>query len=181
MSIYLKRFSFFIGLFFSATVFAKTYYLPKGTHGFYWVKFPPTMSNDYNYRVRFDETAIYTTRDPSNQSDINKLFGFADCTSFVHTNSARFGWRWYQNQLQILAYTYAKKVRSFEYVQTVQLNTSYDLKILTSGDQYIFYVDGVEKIRMKRGCSSPRALKYKLYPFFGGNEVAPHDISIELD
>jgi len=70
-----------------------------------------TSVTEVAYRITFDNSAIYTTQDPANQADINKLFGLSDCSSHHQTNSGRFGWRWYSNQLEIHAYNYVSGVR----------------------------------------------------------------------
>ena len=37
-----------------------------------------TRSNTLSFQVIFDESAIYTSNDPINQYDINKLYGLSD-------------------------------------------------------------------------------------------------------
>ena len=59
---------------------------------------------EMKFTVRFDSTAIYQSKDPENQKDINKLYGFADNNSDHHQFSARFGWRWSDNALRLFAY-----------------------------------------------------------------------------
>jgi hypothetical protein len=43
-----------------------------------------------SFRVKLDNSAIYTTSNSSNQSDINKLFGFSDNNVDHHEYNARF-------------------------------------------------------------------------------------------
>lgn len=132
------------------------------------------------FRATFDETAIYETRDPANQADINKLYGFADCSAHHHTNSARFGWRWYDDELQILAYTYVDGERQWELLGSTPLNEALEYRIRLDGDRYLFWFDGVET-EMPRGCDGNGGVKYRLYPYFGGDEEAPHDINITIE
>lgn len=35
-------------------------------------------------------------------------------------------------------------------------------------------------VKMPRGCGSKKSVGYKLFPFFGGDEVAPHEVKIEI-
>src|SRR5690554_6451023 len=42
-------------------------------------------SNHLSFIVKFDSTAIYTNELPENQADINKLYGFTDCNTGVHS------------------------------------------------------------------------------------------------
>ena len=78
----------------------------------------------------FDESAEYTLDVASDQADINKLVGFSDCHQDHQSESARIGWRWYQDQLQLLAYTYREGQLSFELMGAVDFNKEIDLEIL---------------------------------------------------
>lgn len=74
--------------------------------------FAPVEYAELKFVVKFDSSAIYNTVDPSNQYDINKLYGFSDNDSLHQRYSARFGWRWSDNALRIFAYVYNSGVRS---------------------------------------------------------------------
>lgn len=136
-------------------------------------------------KFRFDNSAIYTTVDPLNQADINKLYGFADCVSFTtqytiaphHINSARFGWAWYNQALRIYAYCYNDSVRAFQELRTVEIGSTYTagIKIIQGG--YEFTIDN-KKDTVRRTCALSTISGYKLFPFFGGTETAPHDVHI---
>ncbi|UII26213.1 hypothetical protein LVD15_23400 [Fulvivirga maritima] len=63
------------------------------------------------FTALFDSSAVYKTEAEANQADINKLMGFSDCGAHHHENSARFGWRWYNDELQVFAYCYVDGVR----------------------------------------------------------------------
>jgi hypothetical protein len=132
----------------------------------------------FEYSVLFDDSAKYTTATLENQHDINKLVGFIDCGSLnVHKNSARFGWRWYQGAVQILAYTYVDKVRNSEYLGDAEIGKPAHYSIKVDGSQYVFNFNGRE-VRMLRGCHKAHTLKTGEYPYFGGDEVAPHKVQI---
>lgn len=134
---------------------------------------------EMTFEAIFDDSAIYETLSESNQADINKLMGFSDCTSHHHSNSARFGWRWYDDELQIHAYTYADGTRSDEELGTVEIDEVATYSIEIDSDRYLFTFDGVTT-EMDRGCSGG-GVKYQLYPYFGGDETAPHDITIYIE
>ena len=125
----------------------------------------------------FDDSAMYETQTLENQHDINKLYGFSDCTSQHHRNSARFGWRWYNDRLEILAYTYVHGERQSRFMGTVTLNEPHAYGIALAGGEYVFTLDGTVA-RMPRGCDGNGGIKYMLWPYFGGDETAPHDIRI---
>ena len=139
----------------------------------------PVKTSNMSFTVKFDSSAIYTTTNPENQTDINKLFGFSDNNQMHHQCSARFGWRWSDNALRLFAYTYNAGERSFKELGTVKPGAETDCSIAVSGDTYTFSLNGV-KTTMPRASTTPEAEGYRLYPYFGGDETAPHDIFIWL-
>lgn len=158
----------------------KVYTIKKGAHySFYGAKPLPLKMQKMNFTAMFDDSAIYTNIDPLNQADQNKLYGFTDCSNTIHENSARFTWRWYNDQLEILAYTYVNGERISQFVGVAELNQSYDYSIEIDGNQYIFTFNDIEVV-MDRGCSNLSAIKTRSYPYFGGDETAPHDITIHI-
>lgn len=130
-----------------------------------------------SFSVRFDSSAIYQTVLASNQADINKLFGFSDNNAQHHQFSARFGWRWSNNALRLFGYIYNKSVMSFKELGTVSIGTENSCSIKVNKDTYVFTVNGKETT-MPRESTTATAEGYKLYPYFGGDEPAPHTISI---
>lgn len=130
-----------------------------------------------SFKVKFDSSAVYQTLSPSNQTDINKLFGFSDNNAQHHQYSARFGWRWSNNALRLFGYIYNKGVRSWKELGTVAIGAENSCSIKVSGNTYIFNLNGKETA-MPRESATTVAEGYKLYPYFGGDELAPHTISI---
>ncbi|MFT2007706.1 hypothetical protein ACMA1I_03455 [Pontibacter sp. 13R65] len=139
-------------------------------------KIQKVSSPNLKFEATFDSTAIYTSIDPANQGDINKLYGFSDCGSLHQSNSARFGWRWYNNKLEIHAYTYYNGTRKSALISTVALGQTYTYELERQEGRYVFKVNG-EQVTLPRACYD-QADGYMLYPYFGGDEVAPHDIKI---
>jgi hypothetical protein len=136
-------------------------------------------TTELKFKVMFDSSAIYTTTDPGNQIDINKLFGFSDCGVEHHKESARFGWRWTNDSLRLFAYCYKNSVLTFHEMGTVQINNEHSCRIKIVGDKYLFDLDG-KLYEMERGCSDTLGKRFRLFPFFGGDENAPHDITIKI-
>ena len=130
-----------------------------------------------SFDVKFDSSAIYTTINKGNQGDINKLFGFSDNNADHHEYSARFGWRWSGQALQLFAYIYNKGVMSFKEIGTVQIGSENRCSIKVAGDKYLFSLNDKEII-MPRESTTKMAQGYMLWPYFGGDELAPHTISI---
>ena len=59
----------------------------------------------------------------------------------------------------------------------IQIGTEYTCSIKVSGDHYIFSVNNITT-QMARESQTSEASGYKLFPYFGGNETAPHEIDI---
>lgn len=156
------------------------FYIKQGGHSSKGKTIEELRNTVLEYDVIFDESARYTLP-AADQADINKLFGFADCNSNHHENSARFGWRWNNEQLEILAYNYGNGKRTFTYLTSFKLNTSYRMKIELVDDKYRFSIDGMMDSRdFQRGQVCNKGLHYLLFPYFGGNQPAPHDIRIYM-
>lgn len=156
------------------------YMIPKGKHSVQSIKAEALQSHRLRFAAVFDASARYTTQDPINQHDINKLFGFSDCNSIHHENSARFGWRWLEGNLEIHAYVYASGQRESELIGYVDLNKAYNYEIELAANAYVFTLEGFESVSLARTRKCQRGLYYKLFPYFGGNETAPQDILIQL-
>jgi hypothetical protein len=133
--------------------------------------------SEQKFVVRFDSSAVYKTVASSNQVDINKLFGFSDNNAQHHQYSARIGWRWSNNALRLFAYVYNDGVVSYKELSTVAIGAEINCSIKVSGNNYVFTV-GDKVDTMPRTSTTEQAVGYKLYPYFGGDEMAPHAISI---
>jgi hypothetical protein len=140
----------------------------------------PVNITELKFKVRFDSSAIYTTVAASNQADINKLYGFSDNNALHHDFSARFGWRWYNNNLEIFGYIYNNGVVSFQKIGNASIGKeeTYSIKIL---EGTYFFTLGNTSINMPRASTTSTGMGYKLYPYFGGDELAPHDVKIWIE
>lgn len=130
-----------------------------------------------SFVVKFDSSAIYQNLNPANQYDINKLLGFSDNNADHHQFSARFGWRWSDNALRLFGYIYNKGVMSFKELGTVAIGAENTCSIKVTNGAYIFTLNGKSET-MPRLSTTAKGSGYKLYPYFGGDETAPHSISI---
>ncbi|MFY0608130.1 MAG: hypothetical protein JXR10_15530 [Cyclobacteriaceae bacterium] len=155
------------------------YTIPKGTHG-QSLRIETLQKDEMVFKVVFDESAIYETADPVNQHDLNKLAGFADCNSHHHENSARFGWRWLDGQLEIHAYVYHSGIRTSGFMGMVGINQAHDYRISLEDNSYVFQLDNLTEVRITRENNCNMGVYYKLWPYFGGDEVSPHDIKIKI-
>jgi hypothetical protein len=139
-------------------------------------------TKELDFDVVFDSSAIYTTASPSNQDDINKLYRFADNNANDHHRfSARFGWAWNpgQNKLNLFGYIYNNGVEQNKLLGAVPLNTPAHCAIAVDGNKYVFVLNG-QRTEMRRASTTATGEGYKLFPFFGGTETAPHTIDIDI-
>lgn len=157
----------------------ETFIIPKGKHSA-GMKVQSLQSQSLRFKALFNETAIYDLESDENQHDTNKLYGFSDCNSHHHINSARFGWMWHDGKLEIHAYVYAGGERTTEYIGTVPLNESREYELVMSDSYYHFNLQGFDQVSIERKASCDIQLSYLLFPYFGGDEVAPHDIIIKI-
>jgi hypothetical protein len=62
-------------------------------------------------------------------------------------------------------------------ITSVSIGTDVICSIKLAGNTYLFTVNGVS-ISMPRGLTTTQASGYQQYPYFGGDETAPHLITI---
>ena len=141
------------------------------------------VGTNMNFSFVFDDSAryVFSGADTIDQIDVNKLYGFSDCKTSHMQNSARLGWRWNNNGIEILAFTHKNGQFSSQYITTVFANHSYNASIEISSDKkkYIYRVEG-NTVEMDRGCEDKKAWGYHLKPYFGGNQAAPHEVTISV-
>lgn len=139
------------------------------------------QSRFLSYVVVFDNTCVYELNS-QDQEDINKLFGFSLGFNH-HKDSARFGWFYQDGTIHLHAYIYDRGVRKSKLIKNLDLNTEYILTLVDEGNNWLFSVDDswsmVVEYRIEK--SSNFKIGYKLWPYFGGNNPAPHDIQIKLE
>lgn len=156
----------------------KQYKIKKGKHysGF---RISPTYNKmSSKYEVIFKENCIYDLHD-EDQYDVNKLFGLS--YGYHHINSARFGWRADGEKIQLSLYCYREGQRYMKDICQLDTERTYTLEIKNEGTYYEFLISGNTSSFMAYGkITKPQTPKlgYNLFPYFGGNEPAPHDIEI---
>ena len=156
-----------------------TYTIKKGLHFADLNSFQAVSYTEQKFIVDFDSSAKYQSKDPNNQGDINKLYGFADNDSLHHSFSARFGWNWVNNALWLHAYVYNNGIILKQTLITIPLNKEANCSIKVNSNNYVFTVNG-NAVTVPRASKTPTGKGYKLYPYFGGDEFAPHDIKVMI-
>jgi hypothetical protein len=140
----------------------KKYTIKKGKH--YSLNFPKLFWNKEKMKItfKFDSSAIYNIPG-DDMKDWNKLFGFS--RGLHHKNSVRLAWRWNNeiSKIEITEYYYTNGVRKYNDTPLLSINPNetHNLEI---------------EIENKNSCK----LGYALFPFFGGNVPAPHDVTIQV-
>lgn len=163
----------------------KQYTIKEGNH-YSGLRFRPVLfKKRLNFAFSFDESCLYDFGD-INQKDVNKLVGFS--FGFHHRNSVRLGWRAVDmEKIELLAYVYrkGKLVKEWEehlYLGLVRPNTQLYGTIEVTRWKYKFTILG-DKLSKSTELHRPLLLNpfgYMLYPYFGGDNKAPHDINLKM-
>jgi hypothetical protein len=153
------------------------YTIPAGAQFSTQNPLTPVEYDELKFVVKFDSSAIYKTIDTANQWDVNKLYGFADNNAHHNSFSARFGWRWKDNELHLFSYIYNNGIRSDNDIGRIEIGKEHNCSIKVAGPLYVFSLNG-KTTTWPRMSTTAKAIGYKLYPYFGGNEFAPHEIHI---
>lgn len=153
----------------------KEYLIKKGNH--YSNGFSINFNNfEISKDVIFTESCQYTLNS-EDQADINKLFGLSD--GINHSKwSARFGWRYYKNNIEILAYVRSNKKIIFHILGTTKPDEVVHCKLQIFLDKYRFIFN--ENVYDVPRNNKYDGYRYALKPYFGGNNPAPHDIKIYM-
>lgn len=165
----------------------KTTTIKKGTHSpFRFPKLIPGSHHLYGYDIVFTPSCAYNLEN-EDQLDVNKLFGIGYFPSH-HKNSVRFGWRYFveKQQIEILSYYYKDSQRYFDHICFVNIGDLYSFS-LTITDKYhelivaSKYPTNYPEYYKVEIPVIPKSIGYLLRPYFGGNQKAPHDMTIKID
>jgi len=155
------------------------YVICKGKHSRF--RLPKLTSEDsVTFEVAFTNSCKYIFLD-NGQYDINKLFGLSDAWSYHRRYSARVGWRWNTDigKFEVFAYWYnISKLSLYKKIIELLPYENQEFTILFTSAHYRYYIGSVNVFTVPRGKAAKRGLKYMLFPYFGGNKTAPHDMTI---
>ncbi len=158
----------------------RAYVIKKGSNYCSPNPFRLTTKSTLRFNAIFDSSCIYKNLDSINQQDINKLYGFSDCGSQHLVNSARIGWRWYNNELQLFAFVHNDgDILPETSMGTAPIGSIINCRISCKAGIYEFEVNGLIKT-LPRHCSGTYT-RYMLNPYFGGDEPSPQYIKIFID
>ena len=152
-------------------------------HGVRRLKLAKTFSRELHFQVSFGDGVRYTTADPQNQSDWNKLLGFT--TNRIHKNSIRLGWSWNPatQRVRLGYYGYLDGARVMPQLTSVALGEWADVTIRFDDGGMSLSVNGVEHSeRGSLGIASwvPVSTWFLRTAYFGGDEKAPHTMDLDV-
>jgi len=158
----------------------RTYVIPEGKHrsGSY---FNHPDDSRINFQFILDESAEYTTEIPENQQDVNKIYGFSDFGKTHKKYSIRLGWRYLNGNVELCWFKRENKNPSSGFIKNLELNKIYSAVIDIKTFYYVIVIDNdTTMVRRRPDGFWGTIRRYYLYPYFGGNEFAPHDITIKI-
>ncbi len=130
-------------------------------------------------RVVFKNSCLYDISFPD-KLDINKLFGFSYGNH--HDNSARFGWNCAGGGIALFGYCYVNGKRVEKFITIIETEKEHKLMISVSKEKYVFTVftgKRMEQVVISKP-KKVRKLGFELWPYFGGNQKAPHTMEIYM-
>jgi hypothetical protein len=158
----------------------RTYVIPAGEHSS-----GNFINHPNNSRLAFDfildESAEYYTEVPENQHDVNKIYGMSDFGVRHQKYSIRLGWRYIDNEIELCWLRHEEGRHSSATIRTIEPNTVYSAMIDITTFYYVIVINSdTTMVRRRPEGYWGLIRRYYLYPYFGGNEYAPHDITIKI-
>lgn len=156
------------------------YIIRKGCH--YSNRWFPSLTTKtkIHFSFRFVEHPSYKIS-AENQKDTNKIFGISDGYHH-HKDSLRVGWRWNisTQKCEILIYTYRNSIH--ESYMLCELEDVYSTNNchISIGDGY-YQIDVNNYTYTLKRTSKWDGIRYLLFPYFGGQEVAPKEFKIKIE
>jgi len=146
------------------------------------VKLSPLGSRTLLWAGRFGAGTRYDLKN-KDQADWNKMYGMM-CGMKVHKHSVRIGWRWdtTEKKIEICIYYYNEDSDRFQTIKVgyVDQFKSIEYAIHSSKNKYWrveiegfthYIIPSHTKCKWING-------RFRLFPYFGGNQRAPHDMIV---
>jgi hypothetical protein len=163
-----------------------TFRIPRGRHRARPLRFDCWWrKTSFAWNVKFTDSCRYDLGN-TDQYDINKLCGIGYLPGH-HKDSARFGWRYWADRkaIELWAYCYVNGRREIKQICFCEIGKVYRIRLQVLAQSYYFDVYEPDLITSSGIVTvehyHSKKFKYRLGTFFGGNQVAPHDIKIELE
>jgi len=167
------------------TIGTVVYSIRKGNHySASWFRFPFFNKHRLTFTFVLGGGCKY---DPLyGEGDINKLYGISFGFD-PHYRSIRIGWRCSTNNttIELYAYSYDDGKRKITYLCDVKQYETYVISIIRINRHCNVCVSDVWD-RVRGNCDitindSSDWIKFRLFPYFGGNKPAPHDMKIYIN
>jgi hypothetical protein len=156
--------------------------IEKGKHSSdQWVhKLLNWKGKAFHYLVCFEDNCQYDIGMPD-QLDVNKLIGFS-LSSNHHDNSVRFGWRSHGDNIVIYSYSYTQGSRIVKEIGSVKLGEEFVVYLRQEGKDFVygFHTQNAKPREFRLKMPDNVRPTYMLWPYFGGNQTAPHRMKISL-
>lgn len=163
----------------------KKFRIKRGKHSAKGIHFNFTFKKNVTFKCKFNKSCLYYF-DDNDKYDINKLCGFST-TWFHQRQSGRIGWRCLDGErIEIVTYSYNDGTREqteTDILGIVLPDQEFIVSIEDNEDMYIYtfenlsvdnsYVKAVDKKQ-----KDWFFFHYLLFPYFGGNKTAPHDMTL---
>ena len=158
----------------------RTYTIPQGEHSSgNFINHPVNSKITFDFML--DESAIYESEIEENQHDVNKIYGFSDFGVRHQKYSIRLGWRYIDNKIELCWLRHEEGRHSSSTIRTIEPNEIYNATINITTFYYQIEIEGdTTLVRRRPEGNWGIVRRYYLYPYFGGNEYAPHDITIKI-
>ena len=155
------------------------YTINKGSHRSTWLpKF--TLLNNAFISFAFETDPSYILENKQDQEDTNKIFGISDGWHH-HQHSVRIGWRYNTSdgKATYSVYYYRDGEHYTEDLGPLKINQDIYACIEIKKDCYkVTTIDKQVEIPRTSKWFGPR---YFLYPYFGGQQVAPKQFKIKIN
>ncbi len=159
--------------------------IKKGKHySFHFPKFHFGRDKEFEVRFIFNTGCKYDLGNDDNY-DINKLWGLS--FGLHHKNSFRIGWNAVgagKKSLSIFYYAYNNGVRTFEQIGIIDEDNlgKYKVKLDYDNNRIAISNEFVDDFPKYFPYTFPKfKWGYYLFPYFGGNNKAPRNMTIHLD
>jgi hypothetical protein len=128
--------------------------------------------------VWFDNSCRYIIH-PEDQLDWNKLFGWS--YGLHHKDSIRVVWRYNplidKIELSLYQYTEGKRLM-YPTLCNVDINEPTPIKLEVINNIPTLIVACRDEVKIQQGMEVKPTWGYTLGTYFGGNQVAPHDVKV---
>ena len=113
------------------------------------------------------------------QKDTNKLIGLSDSWHH-HRNSVRVGWRWNSvaGNVELMAIIYNNGYRTIKHLKFLPSSKRVLISIEIQDNHYSIKINNEEFLFERT--SRWKFIRYGLFPYFGGDTVAPKDFRFSI-